>query len=130
MKYTHIDTHTHLNLSAFNDDREEVLERTFIEKVAHINVGTKETTSKKAVEIAEVNAGAWAIIGLHPIQTTPDFHDEEVVGEGGQPFASKGEVFNKDFYRELAKSKKVVGIGECGFDYFHTTPESYAVQEE
>ncbi len=130
MKYTHIDTHTHLNLSAFNEDREEVLLRTREAGVAHINVGTKETTSKKAVEIADANDGSWAIIGLHPIQTTPDFHDEEVVGEGGQPFASKGEVFNKDFYRELAKSKKVVGIGECGFDYFHTTPESYAVQEE
>jgi TatD DNase family protein len=130
MNFKYIDTHTHLNLSAFNEDREEVLARTLAERVAHINVGTKETTSKKAVEIAESNEGSWAIVGLHPIQTTPDFHDEEVVGEGGQPFTSKGEVFNKDFYRELAKSEKVVGIGECGFDYFHTTPESYAVQEE
>ena len=130
MNFKYIDTHTHLNLSAFNEDREEVLLRTREAGVAHINVGTKETTSKKAVEIADANDGSWAIIGLHPIQTTPDFHDEEVVGEGGQPFASKGEVFNKDFYRELAKSKKVVGIGECGFDYFHTTLDSYAVQEE
>lgn len=130
MNFKYIDIHTHLNLSAFNEDRAEVLARTHEAGVAHINVGTKETTSKKAVEIAEANDSAWAIVGLHPIQTTPDFHDEEVVGEGGKPFASKGEVFNKDFYRELAKSKKVVGIGECGFDYFHTTPESYAVQEE
>ena len=45
-------------------------------------------------------------------------------------FASKGEVFNKDFYRTLANSsKKVIGIGECGFDYFHTTTESYETQE-
>jgi TatD DNase family protein len=130
MQWKYIDTHTHLNLSAFNEDRAEVLVRTREAKVAHINVGTKESTSQKAVEIAEGNEGSWAIVGLHPIQTTPDFHDEEVVGEGGQPFASKGEVFNKDFYRELAKSKKVVGIGECGFDYFHTTKDSYSVQEE
>lgn len=130
MNFKYIDTHTHLNLSAFNEDREEVLLRTREGGVAHINVGTKEATSKKAVEIADANDGSWAIIGLHPIQTTPDFHDEEVVGEGGKPFNSKGEVFNKDFYRELAKSKKVVGVGECGFDYFHTTPDSYAVQEE
>lgn len=130
MNFKYIDTHTHLNLSAFNEDIAEVLMRTKAEQVAHINVGTKEVTSKKAVEIADANDGSWAIIGLHPIQTTPDFHDEEVVGEGGKPFNSKGEVFNKDFYRELAKSKKVVGVGECGFDYFHTTPDSYAVQEE
>jgi TatD DNase family protein len=130
MKYSHIDTHTHLNLSAFNEDREEVLVRTQEAKVAHINVGTKESTSKRAVEIADAHDGAWAIVGLHPIQTTPDYHDEEVVGEGGKPFASQGEKFNPDFYRELAKSKKVVGIGECGFDYFHSGPEAHAVQEE
>ena len=129
MKYTHIDTHTHLNLSAFNEDREEVLVRTKAEGVAHINVGTKESTSQKAVEIAESNEGAWAIVGLHPIQTTPDYHDEETVGENGQPFTSKGEEFNSAFYRELAKSKKVVGIGECGFDYFHCGTETYEVQE-
>jgi len=130
MKYTHIDTHTHLNLSAFKEDREEVLVRTREAGVVHINVGTKESTSKKAVEIADVNDGAWAIVGLHPIQTTPEYHDEEVVGEGGKPFTSQGEEFNPDFYRELAKSKKVVGIGECGFDYFHGGPENHAKQEE
>ena len=129
MKYSYIDTHTHLNLSAFNEDREEVLLRTKAEGVAHINVGTKASTSQKAVEIAEANDGAWAIIGLHPIQTTPNYHDEDVVGEGGQPFTSQGEEFNTNFYRELAKSKKVVGIGECGFDYFHSGPEAHAKQE-
>ncbi len=133
MKYTHIDTHTHLNLSAFKEDREAVLVRTREAGVAHINVGTKESTSQKAVEIARGSDGAWAIVGLHPIQTTPDFHDEEVVGEGGQPFASRGEEFNPDFYRQLARSKKVVGIGECGFDYFHsggaTAAETHIKQE-
>lgn len=128
-KYTHIDTHTHLNLSAFSEDREEVLARTREAGVAHINVGTKESTSKKAVEIAENNDGSWAIVGLHPIQTTPDHHDEDTVGENGQPFTSKGEEFNPDFYRTLAQSEKVVGIGECGFDYFRCEPETYEMQE-
>ncbi|MCB9810603.1 MAG: TatD family hydrolase [Candidatus Nomurabacteria bacterium] len=129
MKYTHIDTHTHLNLSAFKEDLEEVLKRTREAGVAHINVGTKDTTSKKAVEIAEANDGAWAIVGLHPIQTTPGHHDEETVGENGQPFTAKGEEFDTEFYCELAKSDKVVGIGECGFDYFHCGPETYEIQE-
>jgi TatD DNase family protein len=117
--YTYIDIHAHLNLSAFDADREEVLARTIEAGVAHINVGTKESTSKKAVEIAEAHEGTWAIVGLHPIQTTPDHHDEEEIGEGGNPFVSKGEVFNKDFYRELCKSDKVVALGECGLDYYH-----------
>ncbi len=130
MKYACIDTHTHLNLSAFDEDREEVLARTLANNVAHINIGTKASTSKLAVEIADRNEGSWAIIGLHPIQTVPSYHDEEEIGEGGKPFLAKGEVFDKDFYRQLAKSSKVVGIGECGFDYYHTSKDSYAVQEE
>lgn len=130
MKYDYVDTHAHVNLSAFDEDRDAVLLRTKEAGVAHIAVGTKESTSKKAVEIAEGNDGVYAIVGLHPIQTTPEFHSTEEIGEGGAPFSSKGEVCNPDFYRELAKSTKVVGIGECGFDYFHNAADTYGVQEE
>ncbi len=129
MKYTCIDTHTHLNLPAFAEDREEVLSRTRFDNVAHINVGTTEATSKLAVEIADGNEGSWAIIGLHPIQTAPSAVDEEDT-RGGTPRVPEPAVFRADFYRDLAKSPKVVGIGECGFDYFHTTKDSYSVQEE
>ncbi len=126
---THIDIHAHLNLSAFNDDREEVLTRTREAGVAHINIGTKESTSKKAVEIADAHEDVYAIVGLHPIQTTPQEHDEEEIGEGGTAFASKGEIFNADFYRELCTSPKVVGIGECGLDYYRNDPATREVQE-
>jgi len=126
MKY--IDTHAHLNLSAFDEDRTEVIARCTKEEVMVINVGTKESTSKTAVEIAETNDSMYAIVGLHPIQTTLQHHTEEEVG--GPAFTSKGEVFNADFYRDLANSNKVVGIGECGFDFFRCDPDTYAVQEE
>ncbi len=125
----YIDIHAHLNLSAFNEDREEVLLRTREAGVAHINIGTKESTSKKAVEIAEAHEDVYAIVGLHPIQTTPQEHDEEEIGEGGKPFISKGEVFDKNFYRELCKSKKVVGIGECGLDFYRNDPSTREIQE-
>ena len=130
MKYDYIDTHAHLNLSAFDKDREEVIARTKEAGLGVFNVGTKESTSKKAVEISEANDNCYAIVGLHPIQTTQGEHDEEELGKGGHPFVSKGEVFNTELYRELAQSKKVIGIGECGFDYFHNELDSYAVQEE
>lgn len=129
-EYTHIDIHSHINLSAFDADREEVLTRTKEGGVVHINVGTKESTSAKAVEIADAHDGVYAIVGLHPIQTTPEAHDEEELGEGGAPFVSQGEVFNKDFYRELCKSKKVVAIGECGLDYYRNDPSTREVQEK
>jgi TatD DNase family protein len=126
MRY--IDTHAHLNLSAFKDDVSAVAKRCRDEGVSVINIGTKESTSARAVELAHGYEHCFAIIGLHPIQTVPADHDEEELG-GGTPFSSKGEVFDKDFYRNLAAQGKVVGIGECGFDYYHTTPDSYAMQE-
>jgi TatD DNase family protein len=97
--------------------------------VAHINIGTKESTSIKAVEIASAHEDVYAIVGLHPIQTTPQEHDEEELGEGGAAFISKGEVFDKDLYRELCKSKKVVGIGECGLDYYRNDKNTKEIQE-
>jgi TatD DNase family protein len=132
MNFKYIDTHAHLNLSAFAPDVEEVIARCIAEDVSVINIGTKESTSTKAVELAKAHDSLYAIVGLHPIQTVPQMHDEDELGEGGQPFVSKGEIFNTDFYRELIENSngKVVGIGECGFDYYHTSPDTYAVQEE
>lgn len=129
MTWQYIDTHAHVNLSAFNDDREAVLSRTREAEVAHINIGTKQSTSKLAVEIADAHEDVWAIVGLHPIQTVSGSHDDEEVGEGAA-FVSKGEVFDSEYYRALARSSaKVVGIGECGFDYYHCDAASYEAQE-
>lgn len=127
--FEYIDTHAHINLSAFDEDRQEVLKRTSEAGVVHINVGTKESTSTKAVEIAKANDGVYAIVGLHPIQTTPEMHSKDELGEGGKPFLSQGEMFDKDFYRELCKSKKVVAIGECGLDYYRNDESTKEVQE-
>ncbi len=127
--YTYIDTHAHLNISAFDDDHDEVAKTCLEEGVGVINVGTKVRTSKKAVELAEANEHMWAIVGLHPIQTTPEYHSEEEIGEGSAPFTSKGEVFDTDVYRELCASEKVVGIGECGFDYYRADAGTREVQE-
>ena len=133
--FRYIDTHAHVNLSAFDGDREEVISRTRENGVAVINIGTKESTSVKAVEIAlgeheKGFADTFAIIGLHPIQTTVQLHDADEIGEGSKGFVSKGEVFNPEFYRPLIDSQVVVGIGECGFDYYHNSENVYAVQED
>jgi TatD DNase family protein len=120
MNWRYVDTHAHLNLTAFSDDAMVVAKRCAEEGVAVINVGTKASSSKRAVELAAQAGNCYAIIGLHPINTVPDSHDEE----GGE-----AEEFNKDLYRELAKSGKVVGVGECGFDYWHTPADSYETQE-
>jgi len=127
MKY--IDTHAHLNISAFAEDRDAVASACAEAGISVINVGTKESTSRTAVELAEKHDNCYAIIGLHPIQTTPEYHSNEEIGEGSAPFQSQGEEFNTAFYRELAQDKKVVGIGECGFDFYRCDADTYAVQE-
>lgn len=116
----YVDNHAHLNFSAFDGDREEVILRAEEASVAVINVGTQKETSKKAVEIAESADNCYAIVGLHPIHTSKSFHDQEELGEGGKAFTSKGEEFDYKYYKNLALHSKVVGIGECGLDKYRS----------
>jgi TatD DNase family protein len=131
MNTSYIDTHAHLNLAAFSTDADGVIAKCVAEDVSVINIGTKESTSARAVELALLHPSLYAMVGLHPIQTVPQLHDEDELGLEGASFVSKGETFNTDFYRNLiARSNgKVVGIGECGFDYYHTSPDTYITQE-
>lgn len=118
-RYSHIDTHAHVNINAFKDDWQEVIARAHEAGVALTNVGTQIDTSKRAVEIAEqYDDGVYAIIGLHPIHTSASYHDEQELGSESEGFTSRGEVFDVDAYRELAKSEKVIAIGETGLDYY------------
>lgn len=122
MSYKYIDTHAHLNLAQFAEDREAVIEKNQAEGVACINVGTHKSTSELAVEIAHKYENNWAIVGLHPINVVkPDPDDSDAVVEG---------EFDYDFYKALALDEKVVGIGECGFDYMHNSDDTYEAQKE
>ncbi len=137
LKYNHmksdtryIDTHAHLNINAFAGDWRAVIDRCAEEGVVVINVGTQQDTSKKAVEIAQETDNGYAIIGLHPVHTSASYHDESELGENMKGFTSRGEVFDTEFYRALAtSSKKVVAIGECGYDYYHLSSDTKLVQE-
>ncbi|MDE2399413.1 MAG: TatD family hydrolase [Patescibacteria group bacterium] len=127
----YIDIHSHVNFIAFDADRDEVMKRTLDNDTWVINVGTQIDTSRKAVEMtSQYKEGVYAIIGLHPIHTGASYHDIKELGEGGKEFTSRGEVFNKDAYRELLKNPKVLGIGECGLDYYRMDEASIAKQRE
>lgn len=127
----YIDIHSHVNFTAFDSDRDEVIRRALENDTWVINVGTQIDTSKKAVEMThKYEEGVYAIIGLHPIHTGASFHDVKELGEGGKEFTSRGEAFNKDAYRELLKDPKVVAIGECGLDYFRCDEEYVEKQKK
>lgn len=128
--HRYLDTHAHLNINAFNSDVESVVSKCMDEGVALINVGTQADTSKKAVELAATHENCFAIVGLHPVHTSASYHDEQELGENMKGFTSRGEEFDAAYYRELAKNKKVVGIGECGLDYYRLLPDTKAVQEQ
>ena len=131
MQPKYIDIHSHTNFEAFNEDRDKVIKRALENETYIINVGTQVDTSKKAVEIAnQYEKGVYAIIGLHPIHTGVSYHDEKELGVGGKEFTSRGEVFDKESYRELLKNPKVVGIGECGLDYYRMNEQSIEKQKE
>ena len=83
--FRYIDIHAHLNFAAFSADRDEVVRRALDARVAMINVGTQQETSRKAVELAEkYTEGVYAIIGLHPVHTDKSFHDNQELGEEGK----------------------------------------------
>ncbi len=106
-----IDTHAHLNFEAFKNDLDKVIEHCLTENVWFINVGSKYETSKKAVEIAEkYGKGVYAAIGLHPIHSNKEEFDPV------RNSISNG--VDKEKYKKLARSDKVVAIGEIGLDYY------------
>jgi TatD DNase family protein len=113
-----IDTHVHLNFNAYKEDIDQVIKRILENDIWIINIGIQYETSKKAVEIAKnYPQGVYAAIGLHPIYLETGLvkikkDKEEIENE------IKKEDFDYEKYKELAKSEKVVAIGEIGLDYY------------
>jgi len=109
-----VDTHAHVNFNAFKEDSLDVLKECLDKNVWVINVGTQVDTSKRAIKLAEkFDKGVYAIVGLHPIHLVSQHLDEEETS-----FETREEAFDPEIYKELARSPKVVAIGECGLDYY------------
>lgn len=126
-----IDCHAHTNFAIYDSDRDAVIRRALKEKVWMINVGTQKDTSKKACDLTlEYFDGVYAIVGIHPIHTDKSFHNKKELGEENSSFVSKGEVWSLDNYESFFKNSKVVGIGECGLDYFHLDKDTEIKQKK
>ncbi len=119
-----IDTHSHVNFSAFKDDADAVIRRSLENETWLINVGSDYKTSRRALEYAnKYEKGVYAAIGLHPI------HTQETEEDG---IKIHKEEFNYEFYEKLAKFEKVIAIGEIGLDYYRIDPaqDVHAIKEK
>lgn len=99
MNFKYIDVHCHPNLHGLKEEQGEVVERMKEEGILGIVVGVDLESSQGAVTLAEKHDHLWATIGLHPNYTNT-------------------QTFDKAEFEQLVTSPKVVGIGECGLDYF------------
>ncbi|MEY2545119.1 MAG: TatD DNase family protein [Verrucomicrobiota bacterium] len=97
-----IETHAHLDYPNFAGDFDDVLRRANEAGVTRIiTIGTSIESSRRAVDLAEKYPNVFAVIGVHP--THVDQTNDDVITP----------------LRELAKSPRVVAIGETGIDYHY-----------
>lgn len=95
------DTHCHIDMKDFDQDRDAVLERARKANVRRFLIpGVDLVSSQDAIRIAESNEDVYAAVGIHP-------HD-----------ASRWNHAQREELRLLAHSPKVIAIGEIGLDYY------------
>ena len=96
-----IDTHAHLDMSAYDEDREAMLARAAEAGVVNIlTIGIDLESSKKAVEIANKYPRVFAAVGIHP-------HD-----------ISSITMHDIDQITQVGMDPKVLAIGETGLDFY------------
>jgi TatD DNase family protein len=107
-----VETHAHLDSPDFAPDFDDVLRRANEAGVTRIiTIGTSIESSRRAIGLAEKYPNIFAVIGVHPTYAgeTPD------------------DVMTP--LRELAKSPRVVALGESGLDY-HSLPSREAAKDK
>ena len=104
-----IDTHAHIDVADYDEDREAVIERARENGVQYmVNIGCDVESSYRSMELAEQYDFIYATAGIHP-------HDVKSI--------------NADTYshlRQLLLHPKVIALGEIGLDYF----KNYSPQDE
>jgi len=96
-----VDTHCHLDFPEFAQDRKEVILRARDQGIGYIvNIGSSLDGSRRSIELAREYDFIYAAVGVHPHQA--DGFDNKA----------------RQTLESLAKSNKVVAIGETGLDYY------------
>lgn len=108
-----IDSHLHLDYDVFEEDFDEVLERAEAAGVKQmITIGCRVESARRALALAEAHQPrVYATAGIHPHQAG-ETNDEELA-----------EI------REILSSPLMVGVGECGLDYYYMHSPKEVQQE-
>ena len=104
-----IDCHAHLEMEAFDRDREEVLRRALEAGLTQIvTVGTDLQSSEKALQLAEDHPFVFPTVGFHP-------HN-----------AKDADYASMNALVSLGKNHRVIAWGEIGLDFFwhHSPPQA------
>ncbi len=107
-----IDSHCHIHFESFDSDRAEILQRAHHAGVKKlICIGCRVPDAQKTLRIIEKYKNCFGAVSIHP--------------------ADIEKSFEKDFehIREFAEHKKVVAIGETGFDFFRETNPLEGIQK-
>lgn len=104
-KLKYIDCHSHPHDDKYvreNIDIDKLLKDLHNDGGATIAIGTDYDNTKRAIDLSLKHDNLWSTIGIHPA----DNH---------------AEVFDLDKFEEFYKlgGEKIVGIGECGLDYYY-----------
>ena len=96
-----IDTHTHIYLPEFDDDRDSMMNKALEANVTTTILPAIDSTTHKVMLDAESTySNCYAMMGLHPCSVNQDF---------------KGEI---EIARQYLKQRKFVAIGEIGLDFY------------
>jgi len=95
-----VDTHAHLDDRAFDRDRAALVAQLHADGIGVVAVGSDLESSREAIRLAERHRAIWATVGVHP-------HGAKAVTP-----AMLREL------EALARSARVVAIGEIGLDYY------------
>jgi len=105
-----IDSHCHLDMAAYANDLQVVVERAHYHNVAGVvTIGTDLSSSRAAVEIARKSARIRSTVGIHP-------HDAESAVD--EDLTELGALVQRH-------PQEIVGYGEIGLDYakMYSKPE-------
>jgi TatD DNase family protein len=98
-----VDTHCHLDMEAYHNDLDEVLERAFAVPLSRIvSIGINVTSSAKCIELARRNNRVAATIGIHP-------HDVDSLTD--QDYRALERLYRDNI-------AYVHAVGEIGLDYY------------